>query len=123
MFTWLKIGTGVGLFVNTKVSLLAIQDVGKISGGSATANLLQGFGSTEIGQLQSPSTHYIRGWLDHRAGLDDNEKRKFLTLPGLDLRPLSCPVRSYPDCATEDLYATSTLYTQLFIIPLFSLCK
>jgi hypothetical protein len=29
-----------------------------------------------------------------RAGLDDVEKRKFLTLPGLELRPLGCPARS-----------------------------
>jgi hypothetical protein len=30
----------------------------------------------------------------HRTGLDDVEKRKFLTLPGLELRPLCCPARS-----------------------------
>jgi hypothetical protein len=29
--------------------------------------------------------------VDPRAGLDDVEKRKFLTLPELELRPLSCP--------------------------------
>jgi hypothetical protein len=29
-----------------------------------------------------------------RAGLDDVEERKFLTLPGLDLRPLGHPSRS-----------------------------
>jgi hypothetical protein len=29
--------------------------------------------------------------VDPRAGLDDFEKRKFLTLPGLELRPLSRP--------------------------------
>jgi hypothetical protein len=29
-----------------------------------------------------------------RAGLDDVEKRKFLTLPGLELRPLVRPARS-----------------------------
>jgi hypothetical protein len=29
-----------------------------------------------------------------RAGLDDVEKRKFLTLPGLELRPLGRQVRS-----------------------------
>jgi hypothetical protein len=29
-----------------------------------------------------------------RAGLDDLEKRKFLTLPGLELRPLGRPARS-----------------------------
>jgi hypothetical protein len=29
--------------------------------------------------------------VDRRAGLDDYEKRTFLTLPGLELRPLSRP--------------------------------
>jgi hypothetical protein len=32
--------------------------------------------------------------VDPRAGLDDVEKRKFLTLPGLELRPLGRPARS-----------------------------
>jgi hypothetical protein len=32
--------------------------------------------------------------VDPRAGLDDVEKRKFLTLPGLKLRPLERPARS-----------------------------
>jgi hypothetical protein len=31
-----------------------------------------------------------------RAGLDDVEKRKFLTLPGLELRTLGRPARSQP---------------------------
>jgi hypothetical protein len=29
-----------------------------------------------------------------RAGLDDVEKKKFLTLPGLEIRPLSRTIRS-----------------------------
>jgi hypothetical protein len=40
-------------------------------------------------------THWTRGWVDLRARLDDLEKRKFLTLPGLELRPLSHPARSF----------------------------
>jgi hypothetical protein len=32
--------------------------------------------------------------VDLRASLDDLEKRKFLTLPGLELRPLGRPARS-----------------------------
>jgi hypothetical protein len=42
----------------------------------------------------APSTHWIGGWVDLRADLDDLEKRKFLTLPGLELRPLNRPARS-----------------------------
>jgi hypothetical protein len=34
---------------------------------------------------RSPGTHWIGGWVDPRAGLDDIEKRKFLTLLGLEL--------------------------------------
>jgi hypothetical protein len=56
-------------------------------------------------------THWIGCYMDPRAGLDDVETRKFLTLPGLELRPLGRPARSqslyrlrYPgfsvDCTT-----------------------
>jgi hypothetical protein len=41
-----------------------------------------------------PGTHWIGGWVDSRTGLDDVEKRKFLTLPGLELRSLSRRARS-----------------------------
>jgi hypothetical protein len=38
-------------------------------------------------------THWIGGWVGPRAGLND-AKRKFLTLPGLELRPLGLPAGS-----------------------------
>jgi hypothetical protein len=38
--------------------------------------------------------HWVGGWVDSRAGVDDVEKRKFLTLPGLHIRPLGRPTRS-----------------------------
>jgi hypothetical protein len=34
---------------------------------------------------KSPGTHFIGGWVDPRAGLDDMEKWKVLNLPGLEL--------------------------------------
>jgi hypothetical protein len=34
------------------------------------------------------------GWVGPRAGMDDVEKRKFLTIPGLELRPLGLTARS-----------------------------
>jgi hypothetical protein len=34
-----------------------------------------------------PGNHWIGDWVDPRTGLHDVEKRKFLILPGLDLRP------------------------------------
>jgi hypothetical protein len=40
---------------------------------------------------RAPCTHWIGGWVGPRAGLDDVEKRKFLTLPGLELQPLGRP--------------------------------
>jgi hypothetical protein len=42
----------------------------------------------------APGAHWIGGWVDLRAGLDDLEKRKFLTLQGLELRPFGRVVRS-----------------------------
>jgi hypothetical protein len=43
---------------------------------------------------KSPGTRWIGGWMDPRAGLDDMEKRKILTLSGLELRPLGRPAPS-----------------------------
>jgi hypothetical protein len=39
-------------------------------------------------------THWIGGLVGPRAGLDDVQKRKFLTLPGLEFRLLCRPARS-----------------------------
>jgi hypothetical protein len=44
---------------------------------------------------RTPGTHWIGGWVDPRAGLDDVEKRTLLNLLGLELRPLGCPAGSY----------------------------
>jgi hypothetical protein len=38
---------------------------------------------------RAPGTHWIRGWVDPRAVLDAVEKRKYLTLPGLEPGPCS----------------------------------
>jgi hypothetical protein len=43
---------------------------------------------------RAPGTHCIGDWVGPRAGLDTVENRKFLALPGLQLRPLGCPARS-----------------------------
>jgi hypothetical protein len=43
---------------------------------------------------RASGTHWIGGCGGHTAGLDDVEKRKFLNLPGLELRPLGRPARS-----------------------------
>ena len=39
-------------------------------------------------------TNWTAGWVGPRVGLDDVEKRKFLTIPGLELRPLGRPACS-----------------------------
>jgi hypothetical protein len=44
---------------------------------------------------RTPGTHLIGDWVDPGAGLDDVEKRKFLTIPVLELRPLGRPARSH----------------------------
>jgi hypothetical protein len=43
---------------------------------------------------RAPGVRWIGGWVDPRAGMDDMEKREFLTLPGLELQPLGRPARS-----------------------------
>jgi hypothetical protein len=42
-----------------------------------------------------PGTTWIGGWVGPRASLDNMEKRKFLTLPELELRPFSRPAHSH----------------------------
>jgi hypothetical protein len=53
---------------------------------------------------RASSTHWIEGWVDPRAGLDNMQKWKFLILLGFELRPLGRPARiqslyrlCYPD--------------------------
>jgi hypothetical protein len=58
-----------------------------------------------------------------RAGLDAAEKRKFLTLPGLELQPLGGPARSqslyrlhYPDSFTSadnKFYSDGTCFERI----------
>jgi hypothetical protein len=43
---------------------------------------------------RAPGTQWIGGCVDLRADLDDLEKKKFLTLPGLEFRPLGRPACS-----------------------------
>jgi hypothetical protein len=47
---------------------------------------------------RASSTHWIGGSVDPRAGLDDVEKRKYLTLLGLELRCLGRPAHSQSLC-------------------------
>jgi hypothetical protein len=61
-----------------------------LAGGEWSASRPGRFSPGETGT----GTHCIRGWVNPRAGLDDVEKRKFLTLPGLELRPLGRPAHS-----------------------------
>jgi hypothetical protein len=58
---------------------------------------------------RAPGTHWMGGWVGPRVGLDDVEKREFLTIPGLELRdPLVVqPVASrYTDYAIPAPYIT-----------------
>jgi hypothetical protein len=58
---------------------------------------------------RTPGSHWRGGSVGPRAGLDDVERRKLLTLPGLELQPLGRPARSqtlyklrYPDSPMLD---------------------
>jgi hypothetical protein len=61
-----------------------------LDGGESSASR---FGRITSGE-RDLVTHWTGGWADPRAGLDEVEKREFLTLPGLELRPLRRPFRS-----------------------------
>jgi hypothetical protein len=54
---------------------------------------------------RAPCTHWLGGWVDPRAGLEDMKERKFLPPPGLEPRILGRQARSpslyrlsYPGC-------------------------
>jgi hypothetical protein len=47
------------------------------------------------------NTLRVLGWMGPKADVDNMEKLNVLTLPGLELRPLSCPAR------TQSLYRLS----------------
>jgi hypothetical protein len=59
---------------------------------------------------RTPGSHWIGGWVDPRAGLDDVEKRKFLTLPRLELRPLGRPTRSLSLYRLLELLSIQNIY-------------
>jgi hypothetical protein len=61
-----------------------------LAGGKWSASRADRFTPGE----RAPGTHWKGGWVNPRAGLDDVEKRKFLTLPGLELSFLGRPARS-----------------------------
>jgi hypothetical protein len=61
---------------------------------------------------RDPSTHWIEGWMEPRAGMDDVGTLKFLILPGLELRFLCRPDRGqslYRLCLTVSLIRTNSL--------------
>jgi hypothetical protein len=45
-------------------------------------------------EKMAPGTHYIGGWVDSTAGMDDMDKLKILALPGHELRLLLLSVCS-----------------------------
>jgi hypothetical protein len=62
----------------------------ELVGGEWSASRPDRFTSRE----RAPGTHWKGGWVVARAGLEDVDKRKFLTLQGFEIRPLGRPARS-----------------------------
>jgi hypothetical protein len=65
-----------------------------LTGGGWTALRIDRFGAGE----SAPSTHWIGSWVGPRTGLNDVERRKFLTLPELKLRLFGHPACSQSLC-------------------------
>jgi hypothetical protein len=60
---------------------------------------------------RTSGAQWIRDWMDPRAGLDDVEKRKYLILPGLELRTFGRPTHGqspyrlrYPGSLLKEIY-------------------
>jgi hypothetical protein len=77
-------------------------------------------------------THWIGDWVDPKVGLDDVEKKKFLTLPGPELRLLgraACNQSQYrlrynsyniiifTDTTMGTSYVTSNIHSKVGILP------
>jgi hypothetical protein len=89
-----------------------------LAGGEWSASRLSRLNSGE----RVSGTHWLWGWVDLRAGLDDLEKRKFLNLLGLELWPFSSP--AYTDYAIQASFCLIVHYqtdTYCFQI-LYHLC-
>jgi hypothetical protein len=75
--------------------------ISTLAGGEWSASRPCRFTYREI----APGTHWIGGLADPRAGLDDVEKRKFLTLPCTkgDLYPVwvNCSGNSRKECSDK----------------------
>jgi hypothetical protein len=76
----MKAYVGVGVYIH--IFLTSASVAGEWSASSP--------GRFTPGEI-SPYTHWTGGQVDPRAGLDNVEKRKFLILPELELRPLGRP--------------------------------
>jgi hypothetical protein len=78
-----------------------------LAGGECSASRPCRFTSGE----ESPGIHWIGSWVIPRAGLDNLEERKFLTLQWLELRPIGRPARNqslyrlrYPGSTDDTVY-------------------
>jgi hypothetical protein len=60
---------------------------------------------------RTPGSHWIGSWVGPRAGLEEVEKKKFLILPGLKLRPLGRPALSQSLYICIYIYAHTHTYT------------
>jgi hypothetical protein len=76
----MKTRGGVGIWIHIFLTLALV-------GGEWLASRPCSFIPAE----RDPGTHWIAGCMGPTAGLDDVEKRKFLTLPGLELPPSGRP--------------------------------
>jgi hypothetical protein len=64
---------------------------------------------------KAPGTHWIGGWVDPRAGLDNMEKRKFLPYrnSNSDLSVVQPVGSRYTDCATPKITSKKNKYSRI----------
>jgi hypothetical protein len=71
---------------------------------------------------RAPGAHWIGGWVDLRAGLDDLEKLKFLPPPGLELQPVASRYTDYAIPAPLSLLGNEAIMGSLLSAPRQLLC-
>jgi hypothetical protein len=79
---------------------------------------------------RAPGTHWVGIWVGPRAVLGDVEERKFLTLLGVELRPVGRPARSqslyrlrYPGSKIIIVFIVNLRYSYMYNLLFSPLCK
>jgi hypothetical protein len=98
----------IDIYAYKKVKVVPVLNAMKTCGGVFLTSALVGRRIFTPRSLYLRGTHWTGGRVGPRTGLDDVKNRKYLTLPGLELRPLGHQAHS------QSLYRLP--YTRMYTV-------